>query len=48
MYNQEDFKKHYSQFEQWCQNEGYEDIEDLQKSCSKKTVADERALKKSR
>ena len=41
MYSQEDFREHYSQFELWCQDQGYEDVEDLQRSCTKRSVAED-------
>lgn len=41
MYRPEDYKKAYKEFEQWAKDEGYEDIGDLERCCSKKSVADD-------
>lgn len=41
MYRPEDYKKAYKEFEQWAKDEGYEDIGDLERCCSKRSVADD-------
>jgi len=41
MYDIEEFKRKYSELEQWATDEGYEDVADLERHCTKRSISDE-------